>query len=811
MIPPLKLGAVVLLAAMVVSAAPGYLTPDQAGFHHCALIYDSPARGVHELTPYVIRTQPDGTVRPGEWLFDAYLFLIFTTPGGLRTDGGATHMADWQYCLDRWFAPDRDLAALDQAIEAAARVSGQAPPPRNVMLTIPYLNRAVHDFGAVGKDGRTADLATVEGRQAVIVWYRDEAIRRFNAAHYRHLRLWGFYCMAEGVGDKDIPVVRAVADAIHDKGLRFLWIPWFCAPGWERWKEMGFDAAIMQPNYAFKSNTHKGRVRRNRLDINAAKAREAGLGVEMEAGAILSTRSDWQPFLHYLVDGAADRLGYQQAAMAYYLETHIVEQTCYATNAEHRVWYDRIADFVSGQPVRDRQAPLITGVRAETGALTLTGRCPAPRALGGMDVRIDEPPGVSPWTGTAEVRVRGERQVPWVAGGWAIRTEASAKDGRWQILTVPLDAVVSEFEIVLKPAAGSSLPAAERVQADPIDQDELVRHAALGALYTVAPQPEATYGDTPARLLTDGVVPAQGWGKGRTVGWMGSKVQATAVLDLGREYTIERVEVHGPGGGSGSVNFPSRTMVLLGCSRPAPLAGAGLGALTGEFVTGACGALAIDRRRAANDADGHVPVTFPPGARGRYVTVLQQGPGAWLMLSEIRVFAGGKNVAQGTPYTLSPPPTPVTLENARSKEENLRYPDDGIRLTDGIVAQGFIRGQVTGWRGAGAHTITIHLDGERPVRRVRIWALRGGKNGILAPGAANIALSSDGTTWSAAVPARAPAGPPEDGAQCAAVALEAAFPAGTRACQVRVDLPPGRGWTMLSEIEVRSAAPGECK
>ena len=796
----------VLLATSAVAAAEpgGYLTPEQAGFHHCALIYDSPVRGVHELTPYVVRTLPGGEVQPDAWLFDAYLFLIFTTPGGLRTDGGATRMADWQYCLDRWFAKGRDLAALDEAIDVAARVSGKAPPPRNVMLTIPYLNRDVHAFGAVGKDGRTADLATAEGRQAVIVWYRDEAIRRFNAAQYRHLRLWGFYWMAEGVAEKDVPVVRAVADAVHAGGLRFLWIPWFCAPGWERWKEMGFDAAIMQPNYAFKSNNHKGRVRRNRLDITAAKARDAGLGVEMEAGAVLTTRSDWQPFLHYLVDGAADRLGYQQAAMAYYLETHIVEQTCYSSNAEHRVLYDRLADYVSGKTVVDLQAPLVTGSRAEAGALTLTGRFPAPRALGGMDVRIDEPPGVAPWTGTAEVRVRGDNNAPWVAGGWAIRSEADAKDGRWQVLTVPLDAVASEFEIVLKPSAGSTLPAAGRVQPDPIDQDEIVRHAALGALYTISPMPEAAYGDTLARLLTDGIVPAKGWGKGRTVGWVGSKVHASVVLDLGREYAIERVEVHGPGGGSGSVNFPSRTVVMLGRSRPAPVAGAGVGALSGEFVTGACGALAIDRRRAANDADGHVPVTFPAGSKGRYVTVSQQGPGSWLMLSEIRVFSGGTNVAQGAPYTLNPPPTPIPLDDANHKDENLRYPDDGIRLTDGIVAQGFSRGQLTGWRGAGEHAITVHLGDLRPVRRVRVWILRGGKNGILAPDKVSVALSSDGALWAAPALARAPAGPHEDGTKCEAAAFDAVFPTGTTACQVRVDIPPGRGWTMLSEIEVQS-------
>lgn len=607
------------------------------------------------------------------------------------------------------------------------------------------------------------------------------------------------------MAEKDVPVVRAVANAVHASGRRFLWIPWFCAPGWERWKEMGFDAAIMQPNYAFKSNNHKGRVRRNRLDITAAKARDAGLGVEMEAGAILTTRSDWQPFLHYLVDGAADRLGYQQAAMAYYLETHIVEQTCYSSNAEHRVLYDRLADYVAGKPVIDLQAPSVTGSRAEAGALILTGRFPAPRALGGMDVRIDEPPGVAPWTGTAEVRVRGDKNTPWAAGGWAIRAEADAKDGRWQILTVPLDTVASEFEIVLKAFVGSSVPAAARVQPDPIDRDELVRHAALGARYTVSPMPEAAYGDTPARLLTDGVVPAKGWGKGRTVGWLGSKVGVSVILDLGREFAIERVEVHGPGGGSGSVNFPSRTVVMLGRSRPASVAAADVGALPGDFATGTCGALVIDRRRAANDADGHVPVTFPPGSRGRYVTVSQQGPGAWIMLSEIRVFAGGTNVAASAPYTLFPPPTPVPWDDVHNKDENLRYPDDGVRLTDGIVAQGFNRGQVTGWRGAENHTITVDLNDVRPVHRILIWVLRGGKSGIFAPGKVTVALSSNGTTWAAPVPAHVPEGLPEDGTRCEAAAIDAVFPPGTTARHVRAIIPPGRGWTMISEIEVRSA------
>jgi len=290
------------------------------------------------------------------------------------------------------------------------------------------------------------------------------------------------------------------------------------------------------------------------------------------------------------------------------------------------VLYDRIADFVAGKTIVDPQAPIVTGSRAAAGSLTLTGRFPAPRALGGMDVRIDEPSGTAPWTGTAEVRVKGGGDAAWAAGGWAVRTEADARDGRWQVPSVPLDAVASEFEIVLRPFAGARLPEASAVQPDPIDRDEILRHAALGARYAMSPMPEGAYGDTPARLLTDGVVPAKG----------------------------------------------------------------------------------------------------------------------------------------------------------------------------------FSRGQTTGWRGAGDRRITVDLGDMRPVRNVRVWVLRGGRSGICAPAKVSVAGSSNGATWTAPVSARAPEGPAEDGSRCEAAAFEAVFPPGAAARHMRVDFAPGRGWTMVSEIEVQS-------
>ena len=792
----------VFVGACLARAAEGYPSPEQAGFHHCALIYDRPARGVRELTPYVIRTEADGETRPGEWLFDSFLFLVYSLPGGLRTEIGATRQADWQYCLDRWFAPDRDLGALDEAIARAAK-GGPAPPPRQVILMIPYMNRTVREFGDVDGDGQTEDLATPEGRDRVIAWYREQAVRRFAAAGYRHLRLWGFYWMGEGVRDADIPVVRAVADMLHAEGHRFLWIPWFSAPGWERWREMGFDVAIMQPNYAFQSSTHKGRVRRNRLAVTAQKARDAGMGVEMEAGAVLVEGVDRQPFRNYLVDGAPDRLGYQNGAMAYYLGGSVVEEACHATDPGQRACYELLADYVSGRAVRDPLAPVGTENREQDGKLVLSGCLPVVRALGAMDLLLDEPPGTAPWLGTAAVRVRADAASPWIPAGWAVRTGTDAKDGRWQVLTVPMDARALAFEVELTAFAGAPLPAPDRIRPDPVDAAGLTRHAAFGATYAVDPLPEAIYGDTPARLLTDGIVPPEGWGKGRTVGWHGGKLRVAVTLDLGRELPIDQVEIHGPGGGHGGVQFASQATVLLGGDRPLPPTGAGLGKLPKGILVGVPDPWRIGLRRAENDMDGCLPVSFPVGARGRYVSIGLQGSG-WLMLSEIRVISAGENVALGLPYALQPSPTAPRFDAERHPDENLRYPDDGTRLVDGVVAKTYSRGGTVGWIGAGERTVVLDLGESKPLRRILVWSLRGGSSGVYAPEQISVWLSPDGAAWGDPVPALAPPGPPEDGKTLEAVAFAAESPARTTARFLKIRIRQARGWTMLSEVEVQA-------
>ncbi|MBT7164508.1 MAG: hypothetical protein HN904_17140, partial [Victivallales bacterium] len=45
--------AIVLLSLIPAFCRAGYPSPKEAGFHHCALIYDTPNRAASDLMPYV--------------------------------------------------------------------------------------------------------------------------------------------------------------------------------------------------------------------------------------------------------------------------------------------------------------------------------------------------------------------------------------------------------------------------------------------------------------------------------------------------------------------------------------------------------------------------------------------------------------------------------------------------------------------------------------------------------------------------------------------------------------------------------------
>ena len=71
------------------------------------------------------------------------------------------------------------------------------------------------------------------------------------------------------------------------------WIPWHRTPGCGKWRELGFDLAVMQPNFAFIQPTGGLKLPNdNRLTDNYNRSRAVGLGVEMELNG--RERTQWQ-------------------------------------------------------------------------------------------------------------------------------------------------------------------------------------------------------------------------------------------------------------------------------------------------------------------------------------------------------------------------------------------------------------------------------------------------------------------------------------------------------------------------------------
>ncbi|MBI2300303.1 MAG: DUF4855 domain-containing protein [Armatimonadetes bacterium] len=782
-----------MLALHLALALAAYPTPAEAGFHHCALIYNSPTRTAEGLLPYVAELT-DG--KPTGWMFDSFLFLVFGVPSGQSPFDGKTTLPDWQYHFDQWFGPGRDLAALDEALGTASRTLGPVPARRPVMFSIPRPSTAVEDFGDVDGDGLSESLRTPEGRRKVYTWFIDEGGRRFAAAGYRNLALWGFYWMNEGISTADEKLVREAADLLHARDLRFFWIPWYRAPGAERWRELGFDVALMQPNYAFFTE-HHGEIRRNRLTITADVSRPAGLGVEMELpmGSAMPAARNY--FLRYLAEGAPARLGWQAGATAYYMGVDDLGAMCRAKEPWRQDLYHQLAAYLRGDVIADPDPHPAWSVAGRVGAAlsdgALAGGTPvdvataalgAPGNVSAVDVFLDEPDGAQPWRGQVRVTRRETADGPWLPGGWAMRTSRAASDGRRQVVTAPVGAPCAELRVQLTPPA----EVAELGVDGGAPETERASHLALRRPYRFEPAPEARYGDS-GHELTDGLVPEAGFGSGGTVGWYGGSV--TVSFDLGRVRELESAELHVEAGGYAAVYAPDEAALLLATDRPPPTRLADQGSPPEGFALLGPEPLAIDRTITADHTLGHLTFRVAKPVAARFATFVIR-PHGWLMLAEARLFAAGVNVAPECEYLLRPAPSSADTE---------KYPDDGTKLTDGMVAEAFSPRLVAGWTALEPRVVTLDLGQETELHAVTAWSLRGGLYGIYAPGEVSAEGSADGRTW--APFGRAPrVEGPEDGKSCVGLPCRVAVPAGTRARWVRVSVRAARGWAMLSELAV---------
>ncbi|MCX7599018.1 MAG: hypothetical protein N2512_09155, partial [Armatimonadetes bacterium] len=304
---------------------------------------------------------------------------------------------------------------------------------------------------------------------------------------------------------------------------------------------------------------------------------------------------------------------------------------------------------------------------------------------------------------------------------------------------------------------------------------EPARDLARGKPYAVAPDFEPRYPDTGGTELTDGVLSEAGFADGRTVGWLDQAAMVT--IELPRMSSINAIRVHCQGGGYASVEFP-RTIQAWASEDAEHWRLLAYGEPKKEVL----------RSEPAGEGRNELAwlrLDFPPQP-ARYVRLKFPARG-WLMLSEVEILEGERNVGLGCPYHLMPKP-----------RAEAKYPDDGVKLTDGDVSRPRDWwSKAVGWD-QGEPQVIIDLLRPAQVWLVRAHVIGGGPGGVYFPSVMAVATSEDAETWSEETRLATP--PEPESPQPAVSFLEVQVePREARYVRLRFER---RGWLMLDEIQV---------
>jgi hypothetical protein len=680
---------------------------------------------VDHFAPYVAHLDREG--RPTDWFYDSFLFLMYggAPSGGSYYNGTAT-LADWKFYLDLLFDPEHCLAALNTSVARAGEKLGDNARVIPILIMIPYLSRTFQKFGDCDGDNVAENPAQDADRIKAFRWLVDEFRRRFHPEDFPHLKLWGFYWMNEGITGADEAVVRATADYLHSLNLGFHWIPWFRAPGVERWRDLGFDFVIMQPNYAFM-NVPQGAVAadEDRLAQNAFLAETLGMGVEMELDSATERdpgqRLELQAYLNH---GVSEASGYMHRAVgAYYQSSDYIARLYKSDLPACNRLYDDLYAFHKGTYQR-RPISLCEGVPC-----TLNG-VPAPLLTDGKWlVRPEQMDRVLRTEGPARL----ELALPagHLVGDVRVRIVATA-DGRLQ---PPYRVVVSTSEDgkTYTDAADASCPALfdfGGVRAGfahvifPPRRARAVRIGLESAPGTILGVDEVCIFPTPHAL----------WGVRYQ---LGGELLAAPESVSGEELTDGRVAADPTA--PGALRWQGAGRATFTCTDPPLLSS------VGAHFRRSPGS-PLPRLRVSTDASNPSSETMAPDGSaegwlhvplGRALVstlTLEFGGGPGVAWDEVYA-QPATNLARGKPYTVSPAFT-------------ARYGDtDGKELTDGVLTErGFSDGRTVGWF---SKEVTVWLDLGRvvPVEAVRLFTEGGGYAAVQFPDRVDLWGSSDGSTW----------------------------------------------------------------
>lgn len=347
----------------------GYLQPGEAtgGIHDLVLLYNGWYEGglgdweKDDIIPYISYVDEKGY--PTDWFYDGVLFLALRTPGGrdMHHYVDPSNLEDWQWFLDKTFAPEGDMDQLNQASAEVGSKLGEADHKVKVVISIPYPAHTQSEFGDLDGDGVTESFnhldigleQALENKTAALDWYVDEVMERWQAGNYANLELSGLYWIRE---DQDlsspnyVELVQHASQLVKAQDLQFFWIPYFQAPRFYNWELFGMDAAALQPNYFFGNSSET-----TRIGDAANFAQKYGLGMEMEFDErMLTDPEKRKQYIEYLNGGVT--FGYMNNVFkGHYQGNNSLLRAAQSADPDQRILYDWMYQFVKGtyelQPV----------------------------------------------------------------------------------------------------------------------------------------------------------------------------------------------------------------------------------------------------------------------------------------------------------------------------------------------------------------------------------------------------------------------------------------------------------------------------
>ncbi|MGN7382608.1 DUF4855 domain-containing protein [Paenibacillus sp. SAFN-117] len=344
-------------AVKVPAEQPHFLEPGEAtaGIRNLNLLYNGHyADGLGDwnkerIIPNISYVNKDG--EPVDWLFDGVLYLGIASPAGRDFGLGQANLDDWKWYLDKTFAASGDMQQLDEAVKEVGAKLNQPDYKLKVVLMIPSPGDSLTDFGDIDGSGSLNFNDSVVGKEKAsenrgkaVQWWLDQARQRWQAANYSNLDLVGMYWMPEQIDitESGPDIARMVSDKVHAMNMKVFWIPHSYAYKMFMWKDVGFDAAALQPNYFF------GGMDSDRLDDATNTAKRYGMGNEVEFDdGMLTDPVLRERFIEYLDSGVRSGL-MQNGFRAYYQGNNAVYNLGVSQDPNLRLMYDWLYQYLNG-------------------------------------------------------------------------------------------------------------------------------------------------------------------------------------------------------------------------------------------------------------------------------------------------------------------------------------------------------------------------------------------------------------------------------------------------------------------------------